>query len=88
MLYKASNWDPPQSTIHPFALLYYNHVLAAVDVITYVAMSDCLIHDAATFYCFHHEVMAEMKKLVEDFEKVSFHFLWYRRTIQRIQKLL
>lgn len=28
------------------------------------------IHNAANFYCFHHEVIVEMKKLVKDLEKV------------------
>lgn len=41
-----------------------------MDEIKYVVISDCLEHNALTFYCFHHEVMVEMKQLVEGLDKV------------------
>lgn len=67
---QSYHWSPPQATIHPFALQYYDDKLAAVNEITYVVISDHLEHNATTFYCFHHEVMVEMKKLVEGLSKV------------------
>lgn len=63
-------WSPPQATIHPHALQYYHRDENATRDITYVVISDCLEHSALTFYCFHHEVMTEMKKLVDGLEKV------------------
>lgn len=69
---QSYHWSPPQATIHPFVLQYYDIEMKVVDEVKYVVISDCLEHNAATFYCFHHEVMVEMNKLVPDLEKVYF----------------
>lgn len=67
---QSYHWSPPQATIHPHALQFLRADDNIIGEVTYVAISDCLEHSARTFYCFHHEVMIEMKKLVDGLEKV------------------
>lgn len=67
---QSYHWSPPQGTIHPNALRYCQKDDNVVSEITYVTISDCLEHNATTFYCFHREVMTEMKKLVDGLDEV------------------
>lgn len=85
---QSYHWSPPQSTIHPFALQYYRVDREVVDEIRYVVISDCLENNAATYYCFHHEVMVEMKRLVEGLEKYICFLMVVARSTRVIKAFL
>jgi len=70
---QAYHWNNPQATIHPF-VVYFKDEENFLQHVSFVVISDCLIHDTIAVYSFQKLLIRFLKEQFDENPKHIFYF--------------
>lgn len=69
---QSAHWNRKQATLHPFYVMYFCESEQKLKNVTYVAISDHLLHNTITFYAFQCEFIKRLKQDINQIRKIRY----------------